>query len=129
MYKPFDLNGKVVAIVGGNQGIGKGIAKALIDAGATVIIGGRTVDKNADVALEIGCDHAAVDATVEDSVVKFFEGIVAKYNRLDACFAVAGGPTVSPAPFDLTPLDYWETDVRNNLTSTYLFSFNIKTNT
>lgn len=120
MYKPFDLTGKVVAIVGGNKGIGKGIAQALVDAGATVVIGGRTVEKNIAVAQEIGCDHDVIDATEECSVREFFDGIVAKYNRLDACFAVVGGPTRSPAPFDLTPIDYWESEIKNNLTSVYL---------
>lgn len=120
MYQPFDLTGKVVAVVGGNKGIGKGIVQALVDAGATVVIGGRTVEKNIEVALDIGCDHDIIDATDEASVAHFFDGIVTKYNRLDACFTLAGGPTVSPAPFDLTPLDYWENDIKNNLTSTYL---------
>jgi len=120
MYKPFDLNGKVVAIVGGNKGIGKGIAKALTEAGATVVIGGRTVEKNIEAASHIGCDYDTIDAIDEISVARFFDNIVSKYDRLDACFAIAGGPTVSPAPFDLTSLNYWENDIKNNLTSTYL---------
>ena len=39
-YKPFDLTGKVALVTGGNGGIGLGMAEALAQAGADVVIWG-----------------------------------------------------------------------------------------
>ena len=47
MYKPFDLTGKVALVTGGNSGIGLGMARALVQAGADVAIWGTNAKKNA----------------------------------------------------------------------------------
>src|SRR5450631_291330 len=47
MYKPFDLTGKVALVTGGNGGIGFGMAEALAQAGADVVVWGTKDDKNA----------------------------------------------------------------------------------
>ncbi len=53
----FDLKGKKVLVTGSSQGIGKEIAKALRDAGATVYAhGSRPSDKLSDAAKYIGTD-------------------------------------------------------------------------
>ncbi|NCW82551.1 MAG: SDR family NAD(P)-dependent oxidoreductase, partial [Betaproteobacteria bacterium] len=39
-YKAFDLSGKVALITGGNSGIGLGMARAVAEAGADVVIWG-----------------------------------------------------------------------------------------
>ena len=46
MYKPFDLTGKVALVTGGNGGIGLGMAEALAQAGADVVIWGTNSEKN-----------------------------------------------------------------------------------
>lgn len=46
-YKPFDLTGKVALVTGGNGGIGLGMADAMAQAGADVVIWGSNPDKNA----------------------------------------------------------------------------------
>ena len=48
MYKPFDLTGKVALVTGGNGGIGLGMAEAMAQAGADVVIWGTNEEKNAD---------------------------------------------------------------------------------
>jgi 2-deoxy-D-gluconate 3-dehydrogenase len=42
MSTPFDLTGKFAAVTGGGRGLGLGISNALLDAGADVIVFGRT---------------------------------------------------------------------------------------
>ncbi|MEI9888320.1 MAG: SDR family NAD(P)-dependent oxidoreductase [Rhizomicrobium sp.] len=48
MYKPFDLTGKVALVTGGNGGIGFGMADAMAQAGADIVIWGTKDDKNAE---------------------------------------------------------------------------------
>ena len=42
MSNPFDLTGKIAAVTGGGRGLGLGISHALLEAGADVIVFGRT---------------------------------------------------------------------------------------
>jgi len=49
----FDLNGRVAIVTGGNGGIGLAMAKGLAEAGAAVLIAGRSVDKNERAVAEI----------------------------------------------------------------------------
>src|SRR5579859_659720 len=45
-YKPFDLTGKVALVTGGNSGIGLGMADAMAQAGADIVIWGTNPAKN-----------------------------------------------------------------------------------
>ena len=50
---PFDLTGRRALVTGGSGGIGRGLADALAQAGATVAVLGRS-DRTDEVAAEIG---------------------------------------------------------------------------
>jgi NAD(P)-dependent dehydrogenase (short-subunit alcohol dehydrogenase family) len=75
-----DLSGKVAIVTGGGRGVGFGIARALTDAGAQVMIAGRTAAALADaaarhegaahIAADV-CDPAALEALVETTVARF----------------------------------------------------------
>lgn len=99
MYTPFDLSNRGIVITGGNGGIGLGMARALLAAGARVAIWGSNPDKTlrAKGELAAACgepervhafvcdvgDEAQVDAT-------FAASADALGGRIDACFANAG---------------------------------------
>jgi len=99
MYIPFALSGRSAIVTGGNGGIGLGMARALLAAGARVAIWGSNADKTlrAKATLAAGCgeservhafvcdvgDEAQVDAT-------FAASVDALGGRVDACFANAG---------------------------------------
>ena len=58
MYTPFDLSGRTAVVTGGNGGIGLGMARALLAAGARVAIWGsrreKTEQAHAALAAECG---------------------------------------------------------------------------
>jgi len=98
MYQPFNLQGRGVVITGGNGGIGYGMARALLAAGAQVAIWGSNPEKTArakaSLATECG-DAARVHAWVcdvgdEAQVERSFAESVQVLGRVDACFANAG---------------------------------------
>lgn len=51
---PFDLTGQLALITGGGSGLGLGIAQAMVDAGARVILAGRTEAKLAAATEALG---------------------------------------------------------------------------
>ncbi|MFN7130369.1 MAG: SDR family NAD(P)-dependent oxidoreductase, partial [Brevundimonas sp.] len=63
-YKPFDLTGKVALVTGGNGGIGLGMADAMAQAGADVVIWGSNPDKNARAEAQLKAHGTRVLAQV-----------------------------------------------------------------
>src|SRR4051812_15071717 len=75
------LNGKVALVTGASRGVGKGIALELVDAGATVLITGRSVADMqylSDKGTALECDHRQ-DGQVES----VFRRIADEQGRLD----------------------------------------------
>jgi NAD(P)-dependent dehydrogenase (short-subunit alcohol dehydrogenase family) len=98
MYQAFNLTGRTALVTGGNGGIGFGMARALLQAGASVSIWGSNPDKTAKAreALEQVCgDAARVHSLVcnvgdEAAVEQAFAATVAALGSVQACFANAG---------------------------------------
>jgi hypothetical protein len=94
-YKAFDLTGKAALVTGGNSGIGLGMAEALAQAGAAVCIWGTSESKNAAALAKLKAHGTEVhalrcDVGDEAQVEKCFADTVARFGRVDACFANAG---------------------------------------
>jgi NAD(P)-dependent dehydrogenase (short-subunit alcohol dehydrogenase family) len=98
MVPPFDLTGRSAVVTGGNGGIGYGMARALLGAGASVAIWGSSPDKTERAKTQLAADcgdasrvHAFVaDVGDEAQVEAAFAASVAALGRVDACFANAG---------------------------------------
>jgi NAD(P)-dependent dehydrogenase (short-subunit alcohol dehydrogenase family) len=91
----FDLTGRVAIITGGNGGIGLGIAQPLAAAGCNVSIWGRNADKNKNAAATMaGCagqvDTRICDVSDAASVRSAMAATLARFGRVDGCFANAG---------------------------------------
>lgn len=118
------LSGKVAVVTGASRGIGKGIAVALGEQGATVYVTGRTVtpgdyplpgtvgETAEEVARRGGVGIAvAVDHGKDEQVAALFEQVRREQARLDLlvnnAFSLPETLT-DPEPFWEKPLSYWE---------------------
>jgi NAD(P)-dependent dehydrogenase (short-subunit alcohol dehydrogenase family) len=118
------LSGKVAVVTGASRGIGKGVALALADQGATAYVTGRTVTPGSyplpgtvgETAVEVdrrGGKGIAVqvDHGKDDQVAALFEQVKREQGRLDIlvnnAFALPEDLT-EPKPFWEKPLSYWQ---------------------
>jgi NAD(P)-dependent dehydrogenase (short-subunit alcohol dehydrogenase family) len=94
-YKPFDLTGKVALITGGNGGIGLGMADALAQAGADIVIWGTNAGKNAAAEDKLKAHGRQVltqtiNVADEQAVIAGMAEAINKMGRLDTVIANAG---------------------------------------
>jgi NAD(P)-dependent dehydrogenase (short-subunit alcohol dehydrogenase family) len=94
-YAPFNLKGKVALVTGGNRGIGFGMAEALAQAGADVVIWGSNAEYNAaaegkltDYGVRVKAQQ--VNVADEKAVAEGMEEAVAAMGRVDTVIANAG---------------------------------------
>jgi NAD(P)-dependent dehydrogenase (short-subunit alcohol dehydrogenase family) len=83
-----DLIDQVVLVTGGGRGVGLGITRALLAAGATVVSCGRT---DPDPPLPVGAEHRTCDVRDSDQVRVLIEMLAADFGRLDGVVNNAGG--------------------------------------
>jgi len=116
---PFDLKGKTALVTGGNGGIGLGIAKGLVQAGAKVAIAGRNEAKNqaAVKALGSGAIALQVDVNDEAAVKRMVADTVRAHGGLDILVANAGINIRKP-PQDYT-MEEWHRIMDTNLSSVF----------
>ena len=119
---PFDLQGKVAIVTGGNGGIGLGIARGLAEAGADLVIAGRNPAK-LDAAVEelSRCGGRVVpasgDVTQENDVAALVAQAVDALGGVDILVANAG-TNIRKRPEAYTIAE-WHHIIDTNLTSTF----------
>jgi 3-oxoacyl-[acyl-carrier protein] reductase len=96
-----DLSNKAALVTGGSSGIGRAIAKSLIEAGARVAITGRDEKKLASAAQALGAYAIHADASCEEDVLRTYKEVMAKFGDLDILINNAGIGTFRP----LTEMD------------------------
>jgi 2-dehydro-3-deoxy-D-gluconate 5-dehydrogenase len=121
----FDLKERVAIVTGGNGGIGLGMARGLVDAGARVVIAGRNADKSRVAVEDLtsrGGEAIAVETDVADehAVARLVDTARQRWGRLDVLVNNAGINIRKPA-HELT-LDEWRRVLDTNLTSAFLCS-------
>lgn len=117
------LEGKAALVTGANQGIGKGIARALGAEGARVAMAARNGEKLAAAAREIGAlgvETLAVetDVTDEGQVENLFARTVERFGRLDVLVNNAGA--FDGGPVDQVSLEAWNRVIGACLTGAFL---------
>lgn len=122
-YPGFDLTGKVALVTGGTSGLGRAIAVALAQSGATVIVGSREEAKVADTVAELraispGHDGMQLDVGEPASIQPVFDTVVRNHGRLDI-LVNAAGTIQKKDPLEVT-VEEFERVMRINLTGTFV---------
>lgn len=119
----FDLTGRVAVVTGGNGGIGLGMARGLVRAGARVVVAGRNTEKNAaavDALAALGGEAIAVaaDVTLEADCIRLMAMAADRFGRLDILINNAGiARRKRPEAYTLAD---WHAVLDANLTSAFL---------
>ncbi|RLT34999.1 MAG: SDR family oxidoreductase [Chloroflexi bacterium] len=124
LLERFDLDGKAIVVTGGGRGLGRGMAHALSEAGARVMLAARTqsqLDATAEEIRSRGGTVATFAADVTDSkqVDALVAACVREYGRIDVMFANAGGGGGPNVDFWEYPDDAFEQVLATNLKSTF----------
>jgi ribitol 2-dehydrogenase len=86
------LDGKVAIVTGASTGIGRAVARALLEHGARVVIAARSRERldEAAAALGPGCAAVVADVTRGDDVRRLVDGTLESHGAIDILVANAG---------------------------------------
>ncbi|WP_033295817.1 SDR family oxidoreductase [Amycolatopsis jejuensis] len=109
----------VAVVTGAGSGLGRVIARAMLDDGYQVALAGRRASALAETAGESGALVVPADVADPDSVTALFDQVTAAWGRVDVLVNNAGvfGPAGLP---DEIPVDAWQSCVDTNLTGAFL---------
>jgi NAD(P)-dependent dehydrogenase (short-subunit alcohol dehydrogenase family) len=119
----FGLNGQVAVVVGGTGVLGGELCKGLAQAGASVVVAGRSAERGeacVDAIKKLGglASFAEVDACSRQSFKALLAKVVGEYGRADALVNCAG--VNSPTPyFDISDEEFNKI-ISGNLLATHL---------
>jgi NAD(P)-dependent dehydrogenase (short-subunit alcohol dehydrogenase family) len=117
-----EVKNKIAVVTGAGTGVGRAASLALMNAGFTVVLVGRRLDKLEETAkLGVSGKSLAVSADMTDpgAIAALFAKVMDTYGRLDLLFNNAGMGT--PAmPFEDLSLTQWQAVVATNLTAPFL---------
>ncbi len=118
------LKEKVGVVTGGGQGIGKGIAKRLLEEGMSVVI--AELDEEAGREAESGLKKLGpvlftrTDGGDEESVRNCVAFVIRQFGRLDALVNNAGIAHPEQGPVEKLKLEDWNRMISTNLTGCFL---------
>jgi NAD(P)-dependent dehydrogenase (short-subunit alcohol dehydrogenase family) len=113
-----ELEGNVVLITGGTDGLGLALAQRLADEGALVAICGRTEERLVQAAAtlrEAGADVLAVRADVEQAadIARFVDEALSRWGRIDGIVHNAGRSAAGT--LESSDDETWESDLQLKL--------------
>ena len=123
MSSPFDLTGKTALVTGANTGLGQGMALALAEAGASLVLIGRSEPTETIAQLKkLGAKHHAIHADLSDAdnVTEIIRDAVKAYGGIDILVNNAGIIQRNEA-IDFTP-EEWDSVMNVNLRTLFFLS-------
>jgi NAD(P)-dependent dehydrogenase (short-subunit alcohol dehydrogenase family) len=123
MSSIFDLTGKTAVVTGAGRGLGRGMALALAEAGAAVVVGGRTaqgLEETVSMVRDRGGEARAVvfDAVKREDCKRLVEEAVRRHGKLDIMVINHGIAMHGPAA-DVGDAE-WQETLAVNLTGAFL---------
>ncbi len=120
----FDLENRVAVVTGGSRGIGKAIALAFAEAGATVVIAARNVDLLAEVVKEIEArggkgSYVTTDLTRDEDIERLIRETVGRCGRLDILVNNSGISPFVKRSEEVTK-EMWQDILQVNLLAPFL---------
>ncbi len=124
VFDQFSLRGKTLLITGGSRGLGREMALAIADAGADVILTGRTADSLAKTAQDIRkfgrkAETIAADLGAPETCERVCREALEMHGPIDILINNIGGRLIDAPTADL-PLEEWRRILDLNLTSTFV---------
>lgn len=118
-----NLEGKVAWITGAGSGIGQAGARALADAGMSVVLSGRRQEPLQQTAAEIGptASVEVLDVSDKASVAAVADAILARHERVDVLVNSAG-INVKNRNWHNVTLDEWDRIIRIDLDGAFYCS-------
>lgn len=121
----FAVTDRVAIVTGGGQGIGRGVALGLAEAGADVVVAARTASDLDDVVAQIEATGrrglgVPTDVMQSEQLEHLVSETVRVFGRLDILVNNAGG--TAPRPALMTSERYFETALRFNAISPFLLT-------
>lgn len=119
----FGFDGRVAVVIGGTGVLGGELCCGLANAGATVVVAGRSEERGQERVARITASggkatFAPVDTVNRESVQALLATVLAEHGKVDALVNCAG--VNSPAPyFDITDEDF-DRIIKTNLFATHL---------
>ncbi|MCW3843592.1 SDR family oxidoreductase [Micromonospora yasonensis] len=92
-----DLTGKAVIVTGGTRGIGAEIARRYLEAGAQVLVCGRTVVDELPAGGGHGAEFLQADVRQPEQAAAVIDATVERFGRLDILVNNAGGSPMADA--------------------------------
>jgi NAD(P)-dependent dehydrogenase (short-subunit alcohol dehydrogenase family) len=119
------MNGRLqnrVCLITGSTGIGAATARLAASEGASVFVVSRDEESLRALAEEIGCGYRVAELTRADEVAQAVESCLARHNRIDALFNVAGisGRRFGDGPIHECSDEGWDITIETNLKSMFL---------
>ena len=118
-----NLTNKVAVVTGSNRGIGKGIALALAEAGASIVLADQNIQGMKGTTSEIDKLNSTalvqqVDIAQESQVIAMVKKTFDTFGRIDILVNNAG--VACRVPAEETTLEQWKQMLDVNLTGTFL---------
>ncbi len=117
-----DASGQVAVVTGAGSGIGRAVARGLLDAGWRVALAGRRTEPLRATAASAPAGRVlevAADVTSPESVAALFAAVRERWARLDLLVNNAG-LFGTPAPVEDLDHEEWSAVVDTNLTGSFL---------